>query len=58
MPHIGESERNAYMQGYRDGLAAFAWWKDGEQYVGTCGATLKQALEKMERGELWNQQPS
>jgi len=27
-----------------DGLTRFAWWKDGKQYVGTCGTTLAQAI--------------
>ena len=31
-------------QGYKEGLTAFAWWKDGVQYVGSCGTTLKEAL--------------
>ena len=36
----------AYQVGYKDGLGAYAWWKDGVQYVGNCGTTLKEALEK------------
>lgn len=31
--------------GYEKGLEAYAWWKDGVQYVGTCGTTLRQALK-------------
>jgi hypothetical protein len=34
-----------YDEGYQDGLSAYAWWKDGEQLVGTSGKTLKQAIE-------------
>lgn len=41
-----------YDQGFIDGLTAFAWWKDGEQFVGTTGATLKDAVR--ERYGLWN----
>lgn len=26
------------------GVRAWAWWNDGEQYVGTCGTSLKAAL--------------
>ncbi len=37
--------KEQYRKGYNDGLTAFAWWKDGVQYVGTCGRTLKQALK-------------
>ena len=36
--------------GYRIGLQAFAWWKDGVQYVGTSGMTLAEAIEKGEHG--------
>ena len=37
-------ERRA--EGYVAGLRAFAWWKDGVQYVGTSGTTLAEAIEK------------
>jgi len=33
-----------YHDGYQDGLCAYAWWKDGVQYVGSCGTTLSAAL--------------
>lgn len=36
---------NAYHAGYEDGLKCFAWWKDGVQFVGTCGTTLEYALD-------------
>lgn len=35
-----------YDKGFIAGLTAFAWWKDGVQYVGTCGTTLKDAIER------------
>jgi hypothetical protein len=35
---------NAYYQGLREGIELYAHWKDGVQYVGTTGKTLKQAL--------------
>ena len=35
-----------YKEGYIKGLSAYAWWKDGVQYVGTCGQTLKKAIEE------------
>ena len=35
-----------YNKAYNEGLSAFAWWKDGVQYVGTCGTTLKSALRE------------
>lgn len=33
-----------YLAGYIDGLTAYAWWKDGVQYVGTSGTTLTEAI--------------
>ncbi len=35
-----------YIDGYIDGLSAYAWWKDGVQYVGTTGRTLPEAISK------------
>ena len=37
----------AYIRGYREGVTEYAWWKDGTQYVGTCGLTLDAALRRM-----------
>jgi len=45
---IKAHEDAALLRGYVEGLRAFAWWKDGVQYVGTCGTTLKKAIEKAE----------
>ena len=39
------SFQSGYKKGYEDGLRAYAWWKDGVEYVGTCGTTLKKALK-------------
>lgn len=39
--------KQAYVLGVREGLGMFAWWKDGVQYVGTCGRTLKEVLEEI-----------
>jgi hypothetical protein len=33
-----------YYEGVREGITRYAHWKDGVQYVGTCGKTLKEAL--------------
>ncbi len=41
----------AYHEGLREGLEMYAHWKDGVQYVGTCGKTLKQALEEIDKQE-------
>lgn len=37
-------EIHLYYEGVKEGVWRFAWWKDGIQYVGTTGKTLKQAL--------------
>lgn len=41
-------EREAYRKGLIAGIARYAWWKDGVQYVGTTGRTLKLALAEAE----------
>ena len=38
-------KEQGYKEGYKEGLTAYAWWKDGVQYVGTSGTTLKEALK-------------
>jgi hypothetical protein len=43
-----------YKQGYEDGLTNFAWWKDGEQFVGTCGTTLKDAIRYAFKSSSYN----
>ena len=47
----------AYTKGFIDGLTAYAWWKDGTQYVGSCGNTLKEAIEKVKKGKMYNFDP-
>ena len=37
-----------YYDGMAEGVRLFAWWKNGEQFVGTCGRTLKEALDGVE----------
>ena len=37
------AECREYYQGVREGLWRYAWWKDGVEYVGTCGRTLVEA---------------
>lgn len=46
-----------YALGYLDGLVAYAWWKDGEQYVGTTGMTLSEAIERATNNQEWNYMP-
>ena len=43
--------RIGYMNGKIDGVTLFAWWKDGVQYVGTCGTTLAEAIESIKKGD-------
>jgi hypothetical protein len=40
-------EVEAYFLGKRDGVRAYAWWKDGIQYVGTTGRTLDTAKQEI-----------
>lgn len=37
----------AWAAGYKAALKLFAWWKDGVQYVGSCGTTLEEALKEV-----------
>lgn len=48
-----EQEKNdpAFWQGARQGLRLYAWWKDGVEYIGTRGTTLRQALKDVEDAE-------
>lgn len=45
------SQTRAYHQGLREGVEMYAHWKDGVQYVGTTGRTLKQALDTIDQEE-------
>lgn len=36
-----------YYEGVREGLTRYAHWKDGVQYVGTCGKTLKEVIAEV-----------
>ncbi len=44
-----EAVRAAQLNGLIEGLSMYAWWKDGVEYVGTCGRTLKQAIEDVRK---------
>jgi len=45
----GREKGNAdFIRGMKAGLVMFAWWKDGRQYVGSCGTTLKEALAEVD----------
>jgi hypothetical protein len=37
----------AFYSGLREGVTMFAHWKDGVQYVGTCGKSLSTAIKEL-----------
>jgi hypothetical protein len=39
-------ETNEYEKGYIQALSDYAHWKDGTQYVGSCGTTLAEAIDE------------
>ncbi len=42
--------KTAWQDGYKQGIAAFAWrGDDGVQYVGTCGTTLDEAIRQAKK---------
>lgn len=41
-------EINIYYEGVKEGLWKYAYWKDGVQYVGTTGTTLKEAVARVD----------
>jgi len=43
--------QRSYFQGIREGISRFAWWKDGEQFIGTTGRKLRQALDEVDTQE-------
>jgi len=45
---LKNENKRKYRAGYEAGLRAYAWWKDGVQYVGTCGTTLDEALGEID----------
>lgn len=56
-PNIEDPTKAAYMAGLEAGLRMYAWWKDGCEYVGTCGRSLKTAIrdtDKVHGVECWH----
>lgn len=45
------AQTKTYYNGMRLGVAEYAHWKDGVQYVGTCGKTLKEAIAEIDQKE-------
>lgn len=41
-----------FYEGVRQGIWLYAYWHDGEQMVGTCGKTLKEALAEAAHDEM------
>lgn len=46
--HRTREELNAFYDGVREGVRLWAWWKDGEEYVGTTGTKLIEARQLIE----------
>jgi len=46
-----DEESKAYYEGMREALWRYAHWKDGVQYVGNMGTTLKEAIAKVNAEE-------
>lgn len=44
-----EAIKIAALEGLEEGLRMYAHWKDGVEYVGTCGTTLNQALDNIRK---------
>ena len=42
---IDRKINRAFQEGLAAGIRKFAWWKEGGQFVGTTGKTLKEALK-------------
>lgn len=45
------SQSSAYYAGLREGVSMYAHWRDGTQYVGTTGKTLRAALAEIQEQE-------
>lgn len=47
-PNIKDPIKAAYRKGVEEGIRKYAWWKDGAEFVGTCGTSLTTALRNMD----------
>jgi len=45
--NLTDREKMAYKIGVAVGIRMYAWWKDGQQYVGTSGKLLDRALQEL-----------
>lgn len=46
------TETLVYYRGLREGVRRFAWWREGEQQVGSTGKRLADALADIDREEM------
>lgn len=49
MRNLSKEAQLAYLKGILNGVTSFAWWKDGTQYVGTCGTRLSEVVVTVEK---------
>jgi hypothetical protein len=42
---LRRAAKASYFEGKREATRDWAYWKDGVQFVGSCGKTLAQALD-------------
>ncbi len=47
-----EDIERARIEGIKEGIKMFAWRKDGVDYVGNCGITLKDVLANIDAGKI------
>ena len=45
------AQTQAYYKGLREGVSMYAYWRDGVQYVGTTGRTLKEVINELNNEE-------
>jgi|AntAceMinimDraft_10_1070366.scaffolds.fasta_scaffold09212_6 hypothetical protein len=48
---LTDTEKLIFKIGLATGVRRYAWWQDGQQYVGTASRTLSMALDEIIREE-------
>ena len=48
LEYLSKKEQRYFLLGLEKGIWQFAWWKDGIQYVGTCGKLLKDIIKPIQ----------
>lgn len=46
--NILKGKSRDFVDGVKEGIRAYAWWKGGIAYVGTTGETLREALNEID----------